>query len=68
MSIESSSNEYIRDSMKIPPETEKLRSNRVVWYGHVMKKYESHVTKIVVNMKFYGYNSRGRPKKICMEI
>jgi hypothetical protein len=38
-------NEYIRESLKVAPVTEKMRSNRLAWYGHVMRKDESHITK-----------------------
>jgi hypothetical protein len=36
-------NEYIRESLKVAPVTEKMR--RLAWYGHVMRKDESHITK-----------------------
>jgi hypothetical protein len=56
-------NEYIRGSLKIAPVTEKMRSNRLAWYGHVMGRDESHITKRVMSMNVEGHPSRGRPKK-----
>lgn len=60
-------NEYIRGSLKVAPVTEKMRSNRLAWYGHVMRREESHVTRKVMNMNVDGYRSRGRPKKRWMD-
>jgi hypothetical protein len=36
-------NEYIRGSLKVSLVSEKMRSNRLAWYGHVMRRddYES---------------------------
>jgi hypothetical protein len=30
--------------------SEKMRSNRLVWYGHVMRRDENHLTKGVMSM------------------
>jgi hypothetical protein len=63
-------NEYIRVNFKVAPVTEKLRSNRLGWYGHVMRRDESHITKrvmTVMSMNVDGHSSRGRPKKKWMD-
>jgi hypothetical protein len=60
-------NEYTRGSLKVAPETEKMRSNRLAWYGHVMRMEESHITKRVMRMNVDGHPSRGRPKKRWMD-
>jgi hypothetical protein len=54
-------NEYIRRSLKAPV-TEKMRSNRLAWYGHVMHRNESQIIKRVMSMNVDGHPSRGRPK------
>jgi hypothetical protein len=33
-------NKYIRGSLKVAPVTEKIRSKRLAWYGHVMQRDE----------------------------
>jgi hypothetical protein len=38
-------NEYIRGSLKVAPVTKKIRSNRLAWYGHVIRRDESHIIK-----------------------
>ncbi|XP_075976494.1 uncharacterized protein LOC142976812 [Anticarsia gemmatalis] len=60
-------NEYIRGSLKVAAVTEKLESRRLSWYGHVMRREESHVTRRVMNMNVSGHVSRGRPKKRWMD-
>jgi hypothetical protein len=47
--------------------TEKMRSNRLTWYGHVLRRDESHITKRVMSMNVDGHARRGRPKKIWMD-
>jgi hypothetical protein len=47
-------NEYIRGSLKVAPITENFKENRLSWYGHVMRREESHVTRRVINMNVEG--------------
>jgi hypothetical protein len=60
-------NEHIRRSLEVAPVTEKMRSNRLAWYGQVMRWDESRITKRVMSMCVDGHPSRGRPKKRWME-
>jgi predicted 2-oxoglutarate/Fe(II)-dependent dioxygenase YbiX len=48
--------------LKVAPVTEKMRSNRLTWYRHVMRRDESHITKRVMSMNVDRHPSRG-PKK-----
>jgi hypothetical protein len=43
--------------------TEKMRSNRLAWYGHVMRRDESHITKRVMSINLDGHPNRSRRKK-----
>jgi hypothetical protein len=47
--------------------TEKMGSNRLAWYGHIMRRNESHTTKRVMSMNVDGHPSRGRAKKRRMD-
>jgi hypothetical protein len=42
-------NEYFRGSLSVAPVTEKMRSNRLAWCGHVMRRNENHITKRVMS-------------------
>ena len=41
----------------------KLRETRLLWYGHVQRREEQHVTKRVLNMELPGRRKQGRPKR-----
>jgi hypothetical protein len=43
-----------------------MRSNRLAWYGHVMRRDESHITNTVMSINVDGHPSRGRPRKRWM--
>jgi hypothetical protein len=45
--------------LKVAPVFEKMRSNRLAWFGHVMRRDESHI-KSVMTMNVDGHCSRGR--------
>jgi hypothetical protein len=53
--------------LKVAPVSEKIRSNRLAWYEHVMRKDESHITKRVMTMNVNGHPRRGRPRKRWMD-
>ncbi|KAJ8715796.1 hypothetical protein PYW07_010278 [Mythimna separata] len=60
-------NEYIRGSLKVAPVIEKLKGNRLSWYGHVKRRDETHVTKRVLSLHVDGWKGRERPKKRWMD-
>jgi hypothetical protein len=60
-------NEYIRGSLKVAPVSEKMRSNRLPWYGHVLRRDEGHIIKRVMTMNVDGHPSRSRPRKRLMD-
>ena len=55
-------NEKIRPMLKVAPIEDKLRENRLRWYGHIQRREETHATKKVLNMAVQGKRSRGRPE------
>lgn len=39
----------------------------MAWYGHVMRRDETNISKRIMNMNFDGWKGRGRPKKRWMD-
>jgi hypothetical protein len=39
-----------------------MRSNRLAWYGHVMRRDKIHIIKRVMTMNVHGHPSRGLPR------
>jgi hypothetical protein len=56
-------NEYIKRSLKVAPVSEKMISNRLAWYRHVITRAESHIIKRGMTMNVDEHPSRGRPRK-----
>jgi hypothetical protein len=50
-------NEYIRRNLKLALVTEKMRSNRLAWYGHVKRRDESQITKRMMSMNVDSHPS-----------
>jgi endonuclease III len=44
-----------------------MRSNRLAWYGHIMRRDESHITKREMTINVDGHAIRGRPRKRWMD-
>ncbi|XP_047983973.1 uncharacterized protein LOC125224599 [Leguminivora glycinivorella] len=53
-------NDYIRGSFKVAPIAEKLKENRLRWYGHILRRPEDHMVKLALNMPTQKRGS-GRP-------
>ena len=54
-------NEYVRGTSKIAKLGNKLRNARLHWYGHVKKREESYMEKMMMEMVVAGRRKRGRP-------
>ena len=54
-------NETIRGIAKVTPIKSVLTQRRLSWYGHVMRREETHITRRTLNMKVTGTRPRGRP-------
>ena len=54
-------NEYVRGTAKIAKLGDKLRNERLRWYGHVKRKEEGFVGKRMMEMAVPGRRKRGRP-------
>jgi hypothetical protein len=57
----------IRGSLKVAPVPEKMKSNRLAWYGLVIGRDENQITKRVMSMNVDGHLSKGCPKKRWMD-
>ena len=55
-------NYTIRGNAKVRPVKSVLTQKRLSWYGHVMRREETHVTRSTLSMKVMGTRSRRRPK------
>jgi hypothetical protein len=53
--------------LKVAPVFEKMSSNRLAWYGHIMRRDVSYITKRVMSMNVDGHFSRGRRRKRWMD-
>ena len=55
-------NETIRGIAKVTPIRSVRTKNRLSWYGHVVRREETHITRSTLSMKVTGTRPRGRPK------
>ncbi|KAM3955317.1 uncharacterized protein ACR2FA_010780 [Aphomia sociella] len=58
-------NEYVRGSFKVAPITEKISESRLRWYGHVIRRSNSHVVKKCLSIDTQK-RGRGRPQTTWM--
>ncbi|EYC43100.1 hypothetical protein Y032_0503g2638 [Ancylostoma ceylanicum] len=56
-------NENIRALMQTAPIQQKLRAQRLRWFGHVMRRSPLHPTRKAMEMEVSGKRPRGAPKK-----
>ena len=59
-------NETVRKELEIEEMSEKMRENRLRWFGHVWRSEEQGLSKRVMGLKV-GRRSRGRPKRRFMD-
>ena len=55
-------NETIRGNAKVTPINSVLTQKRLSWYGHVMRRDKTHITKSTLCTTVTGTRPRGRPK------
>ena len=61
-------NEKVRKVLGVTPIEDKMRENRMRWYGHVQRREESHITRRVHRINVEGKRNRGRPELRWMDI
>ena len=60
-------NETIRGIARVTPIKSVLIQKRLSWYGHVMRREETHITRSTMSMTVTGTRPRGRPKMRWLE-
>ena len=55
-------NETIRGIARVAPIKSVLAQKRLSWYGHMMRREETHITGSTLSMTVRGTRPRGRPK------
>ena len=56
-------NEYIWETAKIRRIGEKLREERLRWFGHVKRREESYIGRRMMKIEIPGKRTRGRPRR-----
>ena len=56
-------NDKVRGILQVAPIKDKLRKNRLRWFGHVERGGEGHITKAVQKIKV-----KGRPKLRWLDV
>lgn len=60
-------NDEVRRRMGVAPITEKMREERLRWYGHVVRSSEHSVASTAMRLNPQGRRPRGRPKTRWMD-
>jgi hypothetical protein len=55
-------NKYVRGSIGVASIVNKMRENRLRWFGHVMKRKETKAVRLDMKMNIEGKRGRGKPK------
>ena len=61
-------NKYVRGTAKIAKLGDKLQNARLRWYGHVKKREEGYMGKMIMEMAVPGRRKRGRPRRRGMDL
>ena len=61
-------NKYIRSIVKIEQLGMKIREGRLRWYGHVMRRDQEYVGRMMMEIELLGKRKRGRPKRQFLDV
>jgi hypothetical protein len=54
-------NKYVRRSIGVESIVDKMRENRLIWFGYVVRREEKNAVRVVLKMNGEGKRGRGRP-------
>ena len=60
--------ETTRGIARVAPINSVLTQKRLSWYGHVMRREETHITRSTLSMTVTGTRPRGRPNMRWLDI
>ncbi|KAK3513397.1 hypothetical protein QTP70_014223 [Hemibagrus guttatus] len=61
-------NEYIRGTAHVGRLGDKVREDRLRWFGHVQRRESEYIGRRMLDMKLPGRRQRGRPKRRYMDV
>ena len=61
-------NEHIRSTVKVERLGMRMSEGRLRWYGHVMRRDQEYVEKLMIEMELQGKMRRGRPKRRFLDV
>ena len=61
-------NGYIRGTAQVGKFGDKTREARLIWYGHLRRKYDGYIGRRMLRMELPGKRKRGRPKRRFMDV
>jgi hypothetical protein len=59
-------NKYVR-SIGIASIVDKMRENRLRWFGHIMRRVKIKAIKVIMKMNIEGKRKQGKPKKKLLD-
>ena len=60
-------NEYIRGTAQLGRFGEKAREARLRWHGHVQRKDDGYIGRMMLMMELPGKKKQGKPKRRFMD-
>ncbi|KAK3506727.1 hypothetical protein QTP70_018270 [Hemibagrus guttatus] len=60
-------NEYIRGTAHVGHLGDKVREDRLRWFGHVQRRESEYIARRMLDMELPGRRQRGRPKRKYMD-
>ena len=61
-------NEYIRGTTQVEKFGENIREARLRWYGHLRRKDDGYIGRMMLRMELPGTRKRGMPKRRFMDV